>query len=348
MMCGKTFVWAAMLVMVGAAVTLPAQAPPSPAKPPQLAVRPLSDAEKKAFLDWVPAHYQSPEDMVVGLFRDRDIVFLANGHGKQEGEFAQGLMKRLHQAGIYNFSYEFVLHANQAKMDTLLAGDAFDVELARELVYNRYEDGYLEDVDLLKAAWQVNRQRPKGSRPFRIVGINEADGTDLAPKGTPLPELNRIRNKYLNGHRRDVVNFTWAGFLSRDFVATKEKALVYVGSAHATTRFRLDRRPLTAHFTSVGNLLFNYIGEKAGTVCLDPGGKPKELDALMAAVPAQYRRIGLAPKKGTPPGDLPIAVRGFVDGRASDFTLADYCDGYVYGYKTGEDKPLTPYTRKKF
>jgi hypothetical protein len=345
---GKTLLWAAAVMTVGGAITLLAQAPASSAKAPKPTVPALTDAQKKAFVDWVPAHYQSPEDMIVGLFKDRDILFLANGHGKQEGEFAQGLMKRLHQAGIYNFVYEFTLHSNTAKMDALLTAPTFNEELAKDLIYNRYEDGYLEDIELYKSAWQVNHDRPQGTPPLRIVGINEPDGTDLAPKDTPLVELNRIRNAYLAGHRRDIVNYTWAGFLSRDFVANKQKALVYIGSAHATTHFRLDRRPLTAHFTSLGNYLFNYIGEKAGTVCLGAGSeKPAQIDELMAAVPAQFRRIGLVPTRGTPPGDLPIAVRGFADGRASDFTLADYCDGYVAGFRTGEEKKLTPFTRKK-
>ncbi len=344
-------------VIAGVAATLVAQAPP-----PSV-VRPLDDARKKAFVEYVVAHYQTPEDLVAALFEDHDIVFIGHHHAKQEVEFLYPLLERLYRAGVYNLSFEFALHADQEKIDRLVTADAYDESLARQVTYNRYEDGYQEDADLFKAAWRLNRQLPAGARPFRIMGINEIDGTDLAPKGTPLDELNAIRNKYLNGHRRDIVNRTWADFISRDFIANKEKAAVFVGSAHATTRFRLDRRPLTAHFTSVGNFIYNYIGERATTVFLH-GATPlqrsylkgeaataeankatAQIEELMAAVPAQYRRVGLAVRPGTPFGDLPVPAPGYVNGRASGFTWADICDGYVYLIPAGEYERPTPFAK---
>jgi hypothetical protein len=348
-----------VVACLGAAAILFAQAPSSSA------VRPITEAQKKAFVEYVTAHFQSPEEMVAGLFKDHDIVFIGHHHQKQEVEFTQALLKRLYDAGVYNLSFEFALHANQDKIDKLLVADTYDEQLAHQMVYNRYEDGSQEDTDLFKAAWQLNRQLPKGARPFRVVGINEVDGTDLAPKGTPLAELNAIRNKYLNGHRRDIVNRTWADFISRDFIANKEKAAVFVGSAHSTTRFRLDRRPLTAHFTSVGNYIYNYIGEKATTVFLhaatplqrsdlkgdaataDNAAALAQIEELMAAVPATFRRIGLAVTKGTPFGDLPVPAPGFVEGRASSFTWADICNGYIYLVPAAEYKPLTPFKKNQ-
>ena len=348
----------ALLASLGTGLALLAQAPtPS-------VVRPLGEAQKKAFVDYVAAHHQTPEDLVVGLFKDHDIVFIGHHHQKQEVELLYPLVQRLYDAGVYNLSFEFALHANQDKIDTLLTAEVYDEQLAHQMVYNRYEDGSREDTDLFKAAWQVNRQRPNGARPFRITGINEVDGTDLAPKGTPLPELNAIRNKYLNGHRRDIVNRTWADFISKDFIANKGKAAVFVGSAHSTTRFRLDRRPLTAHFTSVGNYIYNYIGERTTTVFLhaatplqrsdlkgaaasaDNAAAVAQIEELIGALPAKFRRVGLAVAKGTPFGDLPVPAPGFVDGRATGFTWADICNGYIFLVPAAEYKPLTPFKGK--
>ena len=48
-------------------------------------------------------------------------------------------------------------------------------ELAREIVFRQFIAwGYREYVDVNRAAWEFNRDRPDGTPPFRVLGINDS------------------------------------------------------------------------------------------------------------------------------------------------------------------------------
>lgn len=326
--------------------------------PPASLADTMTDAFKKRLADYVVSHYQTPEDFVASQFKDHDIVFIGEHHNiSQNLDFLQALIPRLAGSGVYNLGFEFALYEDQAKLDKWITAETFDEDLAREISYQRSAVVYVvERIGVFRAVWQVNRQRPKGARTFRIVGLNRLDGTELLPKDTPLEEMLRVSDKFLGGHRRDMVNRDWTDVISKEFIAKGEKAAIYCGSGHSNTKFRLDRRPMTAHFTSMGNFIYNYIGDRAMTVIMHQGlvEFPKDkndsaftaIERLMEGVPKQYRRVALS-TAGTPFGDLPIpAVMGYREGRSSGFRMADYCDGYVFLVPESEFRPTTSLRKK--
>src|SRR5436853_6984792 len=75
-----------------------------------------SAAEQRA-ADYVAAHYQRPEEYVVGKFKDHDIVFAgeaAHLH-RQSALFLQRLIPMLYRAGVRNLCYEMSLADDQAE-----------------------------------------------------------------------------------------------------------------------------------------------------------------------------------------------------------------------------------------
>jgi hypothetical protein len=68
MIRARTFGRIVALAAVGVSVALLAQTPASSSG------RPLNEAQKKVFVDHATMHYLSPEDVVVQLFKDHDVV----------------------------------------------------------------------------------------------------------------------------------------------------------------------------------------------------------------------------------------------------------------------------------
>jgi hypothetical protein len=308
-------------------------------------------AFKKQFTDYVSSHHQTPEDYVADQFKDHDIVFLGESHGlKQNHEFIYSLMKRLHERGIYTLVLEFGLYENQGKIDQLVTGATWDQKLADDIWYGTRHMG----TGVYRTAWQINHDRPAGTRPFRVVVFGRLDGAQAVPRTVPLAERDKVADKFLGGHRKDMMNRFYADVIAKEVIAKGDKAVVYCGSGHAGTKFRMNRLPLTPHFTSLGNFVYNYIRDRTMTIGLhgsvfikeemfDPTadnatGAPVQaaIESLMEGVPAQYRRAGLS-TAGTPLGTLPLpGARGYREGRSSDFKLADYVDGYIYLAKRSE------------
>ena len=81
---------------------------------------------------------RAPADYIVGKFADHDVVFLGEHHYiKHDLEFVHALVPRLHAAGVYYVGTEFSRHEEQPLIDSLLALDAYDPLLAREIVFRQ-------------------------------------------------------------------------------------------------------------------------------------------------------------------------------------------------------------------
>src|SRR5258708_2061351 len=84
---------------------------------------------------YIADHHESPEDYIVRQFATHDIIFLGEMHGvRQNLEFLQKLLPRLHAAGVYNLGYEFSVYKDQPKIDQLLASASYDPKIANDLL----------------------------------------------------------------------------------------------------------------------------------------------------------------------------------------------------------------------
>jgi hypothetical protein len=294
---------------------------------------------------WLDGHAASPEGYIVSKFIDHDIVFLGEYHRvRHDPLLVQNLIPLLYRNGIYSLGIEFIRARDQTDLDRLLAADAYDETLARRLFWSQWPFwGYQEYVDILRAAWQLNRGLRAGARRFRVVGLNaHADFSHVwTPEDRANPEI--LKKVWPEGDGDEVM----AESIRREILAKGEKALIYSGINHAWTRFR---QPIVNQATGelvglvttrMGNRIAAEIGNRCCTIFLHspwtaaggyaaPAVYPPDgfIDAFFATLPPKKRRVGFD-VQGSPFGRLPAKTSLW--GRAApDFRLEMFCDGWIY------------------
>lgn len=301
---------------------------------------------------WLAQHGRPPADYVVGLFANRDVVLLGEQHRiRHDVLFVQELLPHLHAAGVRVLATEFARRADQALIDSLVTAPEWREDLGREILFRHFMPwGFREYLDVFKAAWQVNAQRPAGTPPLRVLGMNnrldysqfrsEADWED--------PEVM----KRVAGGQTEA---DWAVPILAA-VEQGHKVLVHCGIHHAFTGYRQPRVRAGA-FTEYGGLRFGNhlrqaLGEKAVTVYLhapwssgDGYGPPfvhpadGRLDAFMLAREGGPFAVGFD-VGGSPLAGLPIEEAVYKHGH-EPFTLAEFCDGWIYIKPLREYEPVT-------
>lgn len=297
------------------------------------------DALRQRFARESAASLQSPQDYVMSKFEDHDIVFMGESHGWAHNlVFLESLLPRLHAAG-YGLAFEPINARNQGQVDTLLNGREFDEAIANFLLL---ETGfnYQGYHDVLRSAWKLNRDLPKGSPRFRITAIDEADmgvprrWEDLRPgeKGSDPAVRARMHERLGLLNDRDQV---WTAIIHRDFISKGRKALVYAGANHTATRFLIERGSdgAVGHRRTTGNVVYDQIGDRAFSIVLHHGSRYRTqiVEDLLGDAKGTAFGIDLADNVlGAVPslmdGYLPLQARSGPEG----YTLADVADGYVY------------------
>ena len=294
---------------------------------------------------WLRDNAMSPEDFVLSKFDDHEIVFLGEYHRiRHDPLLVQRLIRRLPSIGVYVLGVEFATAADQSLIDSLLSGDTFDEELAKQVQWKQWPFwGFREYVDLYRVAWEVNRELPDTTRPFRILGLNaRMDWSHVwTPEDREDPEvMAQVRP-----------DGDWDAFMAttilRDIVARGNKALIYAGINHAYTRFHqpiydVAQGELTASVSSrMGNRVYREIGDRAFLIFLhapwpsvDGYDAPEVyaaggvIDAIMAGLPPDERSVGFD-ILGSPVGELP-AASSYWSHSSPDFRLRDYSDGWIF------------------
>jgi hypothetical protein len=306
--------------------------------------RPATSAKSVTTLaEFAESRWKSPEDYVVSAFSGHDIVFVGEFFKiKQNVQLVGGLIPRLYAAGIRNLGIEYALSDSQKDIDALLTSPTWNEAGARAITFEWLVTwGYQEYIDLYKAAWQVNHDRPAGARPFRIVGLSVRQNWELLKTQDDMKNAETIARIYGNG----LPDVHMAQVIDGELVAKGEKALIFCGTQHALTRYRSAtyeknaREMKLAETRRAGNIVYDRIGAKAFSISLHapwPDASQKSglgypadgaLDALIDALPAEKRNAGWD-IAGTPLGALSIANSTYADG-GSAATLADLFDGYV-------------------
>ena len=301
---------------------------------------------------WFAQHGQPPGDYVLGLFASRDVVLLGEQHRiLHDLQLVHALLPRLPAAGVHVVALEFARRADQPLLDSLLAAPEWHEDLAREIIFRQFVAwGFQEYVDMLAVTWRVNRQRPPGTPPLRVLGLNHS--FDYSQFRTEADWQNDEVWKRVLGSQ---VEADWAAPVLAA-VASGEKVLAFCGIHHVFTKFR---QPRVAQGTFAGrgdlrfgNALYEKLGERVASVYLHapwngvggydaPYVHPADgrLDAFMLARPAGPFAVGfdVAP---SPLGSLPIQNAVYKHGSES-FTMAQFCDGWIYTKPIGQFVPVT-------
>lgn len=283
-------------------------------------------------------HGRTPEDYILGKFDDHDVVFLGEFHRvKHDLEFVRDLIPALHRNGVTNLATEFGGAELQAVADSLLAAESYDEDAVRKLMFDyKVYWGYVEYLDIYRAAWALNRSLGPGEQPFRIVHLNYEPGyTHL--QGAMTQDLwNKVWHRGEPDHHM-------AKVLLDEVVARGEKALVHCGRNHSFTKYHQPvwdedlKKVVWMMKTRLGNLVYDEIGDRACTVLLHAPWSAAEGGGAIYPVGGAIDRVmldlGNPPSgfdtAGTPFGDLADAETEYGRGHPG-FTLATICDGYVF------------------
>lgn len=241
---------------------------------------------------------------------------------------------------------EFGRREDQPLIDSLLALPEWDEGLAREIVFRSFVFwGYREYVDVYRAAWRLNGGLGDGAPRFRILGINDSPDWSLVRTEADRDD-GRIMREVWKGGGED----RWAEVIL-DAVRSGEKVLVHCGIHHAFTRYR---QPVVwggefKRFDTTlrcGNHVYEAIGGRAVTVYLHApwngaGGYDSPMvhpaggviDALM--IERGPRPVGFD-LPGSPFDTVRVGDAVYMHGY-EDFTIGDFCDGWIY------TKPISAY-----
>ncbi len=301
---------------------------------------------------WLEVEGETPENYVVGLFSDHDVVFLGEQHRvKQDALLVQSLIEPLYKVGVRVLATEFGRREDQAEIDSLLAAPEWDEDLAREIAFRQFVWwGYREYVDIYRSAWKLNQGLPDGVPQFRILGINDSPDWSFVTTDAGRDDPAVMRKVWRGGGEEH-----WADVIL-DAVRSGEQVLVHCGIHHAFTEYR---QPVVIdgefrRFDSslrCGNHVFAALGKGAVTVFLHaPWNGPEGygsrmrhpadgvIDALMLA--EGPRPVGFDLADG-PFGELRVEDAVYRHGY-EDFKLADFCDGWIYMKPISEYAGVTP------
>jgi hypothetical protein len=322
-------------------------------KQPLPTLEPGQHAELRAWLD---EHGTAPELYVASKFKDHDIVFLGEYHRiRHDVLLVKNLIPILYRSGVYYLGLEFLRAWDQVDIDSLLSADVYDEALANRLFWNEWPFwGFQEYVDILQAAWRLNKSLPPDARQFRVVGLNaRMDWSHVWTKEDRAnPEI--LKKVFLDGDPDEVM----AGTIEREILSKGEKALIYSGINHAYTVFQqpiVDEEKgelVRLNSTRMGNRIYERIGDRSFTIFLhspwpavtgyaDPYVYPVDgvIDALFAAIPPEKQRLGFD-VKGSPFGKL-LAETALWAYAAQDFRLEMYCDGWIFQMPLSQYKGVT-------
>jgi hypothetical protein len=289
---------------------------------------------------WLVANGESPEEYVVGLFSDHDVVFLGEYHRiKHDLLFVQSLAKPLYEAGVHVLATEFGRREDQPLIDSLLTAPEWDESLAREILFRKYVWwGYQEYIDIYRSAWRLNRDLPDDLPRFRILGLNDSPDWSLI-KTSQDRDDGTIKRQVWRGGGED----HWAGVIL-EAVEAGEKVVVHSGIHHAFTEYR---QPIVieGEFTRFdgslrcGNHVFREIGKRAVTIFFhspwygsEGYGSPLQhpadgiIDSFMLG--AEHHPVGFDLATG-PFGVLGVGDSVYRHGYENP-ELRNFCDGWIY------------------
>ena len=294
-----------------------------PAKPGgqgTLQVDDVSAELEKSLLAHLQQHHQPAVEFVVNQFKKHDVVLLGEDHQIAENcRFVSSLIEPLYRNGVRTLAWEFTRSSFNDEVSKLVTADEFDDDLANQLLRRGPWPtwGYQEYVDILRAAWSLNHNRPAGALPFRIIALD----SDWSQYELWFGNLDRMQSfqKIFNREKH------MTKVLKAESFAKKEKALVHIGYAHT----------VTGQGAFMGKVLTDEFGARVKQVTLHRGWRRQDGTAPVSDL---IERLAVRAGGGKPIGfHLVNSPLGHLaDSSALVFrfspkaTLADVSQSYVY------------------
>jgi hypothetical protein len=269
---------------------------------------------------WLSVNGADPVDYIAGTLEEHPIVLLGEGHWiRHDVELVAELVRREGGSGFEVLASELYPASLQARVDALVAAEEWDRPLGISILRAQGWP-YEEYLDVLKAAWEVNRN----GRELRVVALNP--GSDWRETLLPRGE-------------------TYEDFMARLILeATPSDSIrlvAHMGFHHAFTRYlqpdswRADR--VFRFMDRTGNLLWRARGDRVFMIALHPPFLCPEGESLRPCIPVEGLLDCAASAAGRPVGfDLAespfadIPVRSHYTRGYRDLVLADLADGWIW------------------
>lgn len=282
--------------------------------------------------------WKSPEDFLVGLFDEFDVILVGEDHAIKENlSFISSLIPSLYEAGVFTIGMEFGAYELQHKVDSLLIADEFDEQLVRDIMYF-YNVGwaYKEYQDVYNAAWDFNQTLEAGQRAFRILNISyQYNWGGVEGRKRPVSEEDVFYLGTADEFRADL--------LERELFEQEEKALILVGMVHAFTKYRMpvlrpgNEEECELETDILGNMLYQKYPNRLYSVLLHapfynyPGRTPFMLQPAGGNLEQQLESMNKP--VGIDLGESNLGLlrdQSFFSACSDDFVLSDLFDGYIF------------------
>lgn len=314
----------------------------------------LNPDEAAKLRTWLKNNGLSPVEYVLSKFDDHDLVIIGEPHRfRDHPVLIQQLIPRLAERGVDVLATEFARSVDQQLIDSLLNAPVWDEKLARKIQLLQYSLWpWREYLDIYKVAWQYNQGLAPGQSRLRIIGINCDPDWSVIQTREDLGDPTKRKEAWKGCSEAD-----WAAAVLNETKAG-EKILAYCGMHHAFSRYRQPRVDEDGEFRGWGDIRFgnhlrDSLGERVFTIALHSPWYEKT---------SMYERFTLHPVEGAIDevmetrigARLPVGfdVVGSPFGELSDsntiyavgydhFTLATFCDGYIYFRPFSESRLVT-------
>lgn len=298
-----------------------------------------SSGQNRNLSNYFEDNWDSPENYVIEKFKTHNYVYIGEIHRlKHEVNFIVNLIPELYENDIYYLGFEFANDEDQYLTDSLLEKSKFDRKLAQKIIFNLLpEFGFTEYIEVLKAAWKVNRSEDTKNKKFRIINISAK--YDPCKKGGPWVDI--VPDKYM------------ADVVLNEIVRKKEKALIYCGMHHSFTKFHMPKydpsRDTLYGYDSkrLGNIIYDSLMDKTFSIILhEPSLSAQNLNQVVRPVNGEIGSVmHIVNNKpvgfdivNSPFGQLTSNDSYYQNGYPN-FTLQQFCDGYIFL------KPIKKYKR---
>ncbi len=302
-----------------------------------------SKSTENDLVEYLKSNWQTPEDYVIKKFKNHDYVFIGEYHRiKHDVDLILKLIPQLHENGIKNLAIEFGNYEDQYLVDSLLNLPYFDRNLAKQIIFNSSPFwGFAEYIDIYRVAWEVNHTDDLNvNNRFRVVNLGAV--YDPCKEGGAWRDLDP--------------DIFMADVIFKEIISKNEKALIYSGNHHAFTKYHqplydFEKDSLVGlNNTRMGNIIYDSLKTKVFNIYLhaawvsNKGWDEKSvlpvngvIDSIMAIFnnkPVGFDAIN------SPFGKLTSNNSYYAMGYP-EFTLDQYCDGYIFQNSFANYKPIT-------
>ncbi len=280
-----------------------------------------------------------PSEYLVSKFKRYDLVLLGENHAiKEHLDYVKNLIPQLYENGVTNLCMEFGSFEMQNKLDSMVNAPEYNEQLARDMMFF-YNVGwsYKEYTDIYRKVWEFNQTLPAGQKKFRIINISYQ--YDWSKYGFPKTPENMSKVFYLgtpDDFRTKIIE--------KEVIDKKEKALVYMGSVHAFTKYhmpilKMNNDNFCDYDTGfVGNRLYRKYPNKIFNIMLHFPLEARDKSKVSWVSPANGvieaimnmnndKPVGFD-LMNTPLGRLPD--NSFFSLCHNDFRMEDFFDGYIF------------------